>query len=85
MRVLHSCTCPAGFEGDRCETNINDCQTHGCQNNATCIDLVDHYSCNCPAAFTGENEIVIRKKLIIFVLELVTMATLFENKLACKF
>ncbi|KAI0220854.1 Protein slit [Lamellibrachia satsuma] len=47
------CQCPVGFEGDRCETNIDDCLGHHCQNNATCVDLVDKYSCTCQSAFTG--------------------------------
>ena len=49
-----SCVCRSGFEGDRCETNIDDCAGHACQNNATCNDLVDMYSCICPVGYTGE-------------------------------
>jgi len=58
-----SCTCAGGFEGDRCETNIDDCPGHQCQNNATCLDGVDRYSCNCPPGFTGK--LIIRSPLTV--------------------
>ena len=41
--IYFSCQCVFGFEGDRCETNIDDCLIHTCLNNATCVDLVDDY------------------------------------------
>ena len=48
-----SCHCSAGYEGDRCETNINDCLDHKCVNNATCVDQVESYRCDCQSGFTG--------------------------------
>ena len=45
--------CPAGYEGIRCETNVDDCVGHTCQNNATCVDLVGSYECSCGRGFTG--------------------------------
>ena len=54
--LVCSCVCRSGFEGDRCETNIDDCAGHACQNNATCNDLVDMYSCICPVGYTGNLE-----------------------------
>ena len=36
-----------------CETNIDDCQTHSCDNNSTCIDGVGEYTCLCPEGFNG--------------------------------
>lgn len=38
----------------RCEHNIDDCLNNKCQNNATCVDLVDSYQCKCPAGFMGD-------------------------------
>ena len=47
------CECLDGFEGDRCEVNIDDCTDHTCQNGATCIDGIQSYSCQCMPGFTG--------------------------------
>ena len=55
LNVFHfSCECIAGFEGDRCETNIDDCLGNSCQNNATCLDMVEKYKCICPPDYTGK-------------------------------
>lgn len=42
-----SCLCPPGFAGPLCETNIDDCADHQCQNGAACIDGVNSYKCIC--------------------------------------
>lgn len=49
-----SCHCPAGYEGDRCETNIDDCVDNKCENNATCVDLIQEYTCRCNPGYTGK-------------------------------
>lgn len=36
-------------------TDINDCQPDPCENNGTCIDLVNDYQCDCVAGFNGIN------------------------------
>lgn len=50
-----SCNCAPGYEGLRCETNVDDCIGHKCENNATCHDLVQSYRCDCLPGFTGEH------------------------------
>lgn len=48
-----ACTCPVGFGGATCETDIDDCVNHGCQNGGACVDGLNGYSCACNPAFTG--------------------------------
>lgn len=52
--LIFSCHCPAGFTGDRCESNIDDCINNKCENNATCNDLVQAYECKCQQGFMGK-------------------------------
>ena len=33
----YSCTCPPGWEGKNCSTNIDECLVASCMNGATCI------------------------------------------------
>uniref|UniRef100_A0A671WS75 Slit homolog 1b (Drosophila) n=1 Tax=Sparus aurata TaxID=8175 RepID=A0A671WS75_SPAAU len=41
------CACAFGFHGTFCEVNVDDCQDHGCENGATCVDGVGNYTCLC--------------------------------------
>jgi len=47
------CMCSSGFEGPSC-TNINDCSSSPCQNNATCTDGINSFKCKCPEGFKGK-------------------------------
>jgi GH18 family chitinase len=49
-----SCTCKEGYEGNTCETNIDDCAKKPCQNGGVCKDGVASYTCKCADGFTGE-------------------------------
>ena len=33
----YNCSCAAGFTGQLCETNINDCVMNPCENEGSCI------------------------------------------------
>ena len=35
-----SCNCEAGWTGQRCDVDIDECASQPCQNNATCTDKV---------------------------------------------
>jgi len=50
------CDCAGtGFEGETCETNINDCKPESCNNHGTCEDLINNFSCKCEIGYDGEH------------------------------
>jgi len=52
------CICPSGWEGDRCEKDINSCVEGSCYPGVTCIDKPPPeigFSCGpCPAGYQGD-------------------------------
>nr|XP_033817057.1 protein crumbs homolog 2 isoform X1 [Geotrypetes seraphini] len=48
------CACKAGWEGPRCEANLNECQSSPCVH-GDCIDLVANYQCTCYSGYTGRD------------------------------
>ena len=50
----YACHCAPGFNGSRCEANIDDCQGHKCANGAACLDGINAYACDCPPGFLGD-------------------------------
>jgi hypothetical protein len=44
-----------GFEGQDCETNIDECDPNPCQNGGTCVDGIGEYTCDCPDGTFGDN------------------------------
>lgn len=51
----YACTCPFGYEGDDCSSNIDECLTAECLNNSTCIDLIADYKCKCLPGYEGKH------------------------------
>lgn len=47
------CDCAAGYEGTSCEFDIDECASNPCDNNATCVDLVNDYRCDCRLGYSG--------------------------------
>ena len=45
--------CPAGFTGDYCEIDIDDCAGAQCHHYSTCVDLVNNYTCSCGPRWSG--------------------------------
>lgn len=48
----YTCDCLAGYEGDLCQTNIDECVDHLCVN-GDCLDGVANYTCSCRPGWTG--------------------------------
>ena len=34
---MYTCACEAGYFGLNCETDVNECNSHPCQNGGSCI------------------------------------------------
>lgn len=51
----YKCNCPAGFTGDHCEGDLNECKTRPCHSHGSldCIQLVNNYQCRCRLGYTG--------------------------------
>ncbi|XP_067041983.1 uncharacterized protein [Acropora muricata] len=49
---LYQCNCVPGFTGDRCQTNINECQSYPCIR-GRCIDELNNFSCICDPGYVG--------------------------------
>ena len=49
------CKFVLGYTGVHCETNIDECQSNPCQNNAICTDLINGYRCLCMVGYEGTN------------------------------
>ncbi|XP_034117692.1 protein crumbs isoform X6 [Drosophila albomicans] len=49
----YACTCQAGYEGDDCATDIDECLNTHCENNGTCINQVANFYCQCQPGFEG--------------------------------
>jgi len=52
---LAQCDCSGtGYEGPRCEDEIDECAPSPCMNGGTCVDQVGGYRCDCAAGYEGE-------------------------------
>ncbi|KAM6946228.1 delta and Notch-like epidermal growth factor-related receptor [Aplochiton taeniatus] len=48
-----TCTCPTGFDGDRCQFLVDHCISEPCQNGATCSSSLAGPRCFCPEGYQG--------------------------------
>ena len=48
-----SCVCRDGYEGDRCQHDVDDCSPPPCLNGGRCVDGVNWFRCECARGFTG--------------------------------
>lgn len=45
---------PAGFSGELCNFEYNECDSNPCLNNGECTDHIGGFSCKCTRGFTGK-------------------------------
>ncbi|KAM4692705.1 protein delta homolog 2 [Discoglossus pictus] len=50
---IFACRCLAGYVGELCQIDVDDCLMRPCANGATCHDGVNRFSCECPEGFQG--------------------------------
>ena len=53
MNLFSNGVCLNPISGTNCETNIDECASNPCQNNATCLDGINNFTCDCQLGFTG--------------------------------
>lgn len=50
------CECAAGWGGQTCDDDIDECRSQPCQNGGTCTTPgINQYRCTCEAGFAGDN------------------------------
>uniref|UniRef100_A0A667WU45 Delta/notch-like EGF repeat containing n=1 Tax=Myripristis murdjan TaxID=586833 RepID=A0A667WU45_9TELE len=48
-----TCTCPPGYEGERCQLLVDHCLSQPCKNGATCFSSLAGPRCYCPEGYQG--------------------------------
>lgn len=59
------CYCEAGWVGQHCEEEKDECQPNPCLNGGSCLDRHNGYTCQCPLGFRGITPIFKNAMLIV--------------------
>ncbi|CAJ0575808.1 unnamed protein product, partial [Mesorhabditis spiculigera] len=55
VQVKATCFCHPGWQGSRCDVDINECDENPCQNDAICENTAGSWFCNCREGFHGQH------------------------------
>ena len=54
-RLDYTCACAAGFDGDDCENDVNECASRPCLHEGACYEGdADSFGCACVAGWAGD-------------------------------
>ena len=49
----YTCECAKGYTGQKCSTNIDNCEPNPCENGGNCTDGIANFTCHCTSGFQG--------------------------------
>jgi hypothetical protein len=50
----YECECAAGFKGENCDVNIDECASNPCMNDGKCVDGINGFTCICYTTHAGD-------------------------------
>ncbi|CAK8694007.1 unnamed protein product [Clavelina lepadiformis] len=53
--ATYVCECAPGWEGEHCDSDVDECASTPCQNGGTCTHGVNQYKCICDLGYHGSN------------------------------
>ena len=51
----YECQCAAGYTGQHCDVEIDECEVNPCGVNGKCYDRIGSYECACEPGYSGKN------------------------------
>ncbi|XP_031570222.1 protein HEG homolog 1-like [Actinia tenebrosa] len=52
----YRCRCKKGYSGEKCQLDVNECETKPCDANAACINTKGSYQCTCNSGYHGNGK-----------------------------